>query len=235
MLNTVQINDTNTIVGNQLTKNANRGVSDFDRTHRFVLSFLWELPKPAFANRSKAGRFLFSNWQMAGIVTAMSGLPIDIVDSMAGTLYLGANAGGARPNFAPGATATSNIPSGYYFNPQAFVRPRLTGGQVIPSSGGTAFADALCSTVTIVCTDFGNVGRNILRGPKQFNTDFSVSKRFRFDEAKNIELRAEFFNLFNNVNFANPISNLNAGSDFGKIISTGNNPRIIQFAVKFNF
>jgi len=237
LLNVGQNLDSDVIISNQLDNRANRGVSNFDRTHRFVSSFLWELPKPAFANRSKAGRLLFSNWQMSGIVTAMSGLPIDIIDSMAGTLYLGPS-GGARPNFAPGATratATSNIPSGYYFNPQAFVRPRLTGGQVIPSSGGTAFADTSCSIAAVVCTDFGNVGRNILRGQKQFNFDVSISKRFRFDEAKNIELRAEFFNLFNNVNFANPISNLNAGSDFGKIISTSNNPRLGQLALKYNF
>jgi len=88
-----------------------------------------------------------------------------------------------------------------------------------------------------------------LRGPRQTNVDFSVIKRFPIRESKNIEFRAEFFNLFNQVNFANPISNLNAipaanfsptgqiisPGDFGRIISTSNNPRIIQFAVKLNF
>ena len=98
----------------------------------------------------------------------------------------------------------------------------------------------------------GSVGRNVLRGPKQINVDFSVIKRFPFSESKNIEFRAEFFNLFNHVNFANPISNLNAipatsfdpktgqiipgnAVDFGRIISTSNNPRIIQFVAKLNF
>ena len=77
-------------------------------------------------------------------------------------------------------------------------------------------------------------------------------KRFPISESKNIEFRAEFFNLFNHVNFTNPISNLNAASppggnidpdtgqiinpgDFGRIISTSNNPRLIQFALKVNF
>jgi hypothetical protein len=90
-----------------------------------------------------------------------------------------------------------------------------------------------------------------LRGPSQSNVDFSIIKRFPFGESKNIEFRAEFFNLFNHVNFANPISNLNAvsssggsidpntgriiePSDFGRIISTSN-PRLIQFALKLNF
>jgi hypothetical protein len=245
--------ETSSIPGDQLDNRANRGVSDFDRTHRLVLNFLWDLPRPAFARRSTVGRTLFSNWQASGIVTAMSGAPIDIVDSGAGTFCFGAG-GLARPNWAPGAThetATSNIPAGYFFNPFAFARPVVPPGQPIPSSGGTAVAGPLLPGQTFG-TDFGNVGRNILRGPRQMNIDFSIIKRFPLVESKNIEVRAEFFNLFNNVNFANPISNLNAfassgGSinsntgqiinpgDFGHIIATSNNPRIIQFAVKFNF
>ena len=237
LINPVRINDTSGIIGNQLDNRANRGVSSFDRTHRFVLSFIWELPKPAFARSSKAGRLLLSGWQMAGIVTAMSGLPIDVVDSGAGTFY----GGSGRPNWVPGESATSNIPPGYYFNPFAFASPIVLAGEFIPSSGGTA-------TASETGTDFGNVGRNVLRGPRQFNMDLSINKRFRFSETKNIEFRAEFFNLFNTVNFANPISNFNAvvsfdpntgrindPGDFGKIISTSNNPRLIQFAVKLNF
>ena len=240
--------DTTFVLGNQLDNRANRGVSDFDRTHRFVLSYLWDLPRPVFAARSTAGRLLFSNWQVAGIITAMSGLPIDIVDSNAGSFYLGQNNALSRPSWAPGATlstATSNIPAGYFFNPFAFARPVVLAGQLIPSSNGTATASA-------TGTDFGNVGRNVLRGPKQTNVDFSIIKRFPISESKNIEFRTEFFNAFNHVNFANPISNLNAfassggsidsntgriisAGDFGRIISTSNNPRLIQFAVKFNY
>src|SRR5437867_12910063 len=89
--------DTTTILGNQLDDRANRGVSDFDRTHRFVLSYLWDLPRPAFAARSTAGRWLLSDWQVAGIITAMSGQPFDIMDSAAGSLYFGANSGLSRP------------------------------------------------------------------------------------------------------------------------------------------
>ena len=107
---------------------------------------------------------------------------------------------GARRN---ARTATNNVPPGYFFNPLAFVRPVVQTGQLIPSSNGTAIAGAHG-------TDIGNVGRNVLRGPRQTNVDFSVIRRFPFGESKNIEFRAEFFNLFNHVNFANPISNLNA-------------------------
>jgi hypothetical protein len=240
--------DASIILGNQFDDRANRGVSDFDRTHRFVLSYLWDLPRPAFTQKSTAGRLLLSRWQVAGIITAMSGQPFDIVDSAAGSFYFGANSGLSRPNWAAGATrdtATSNVPPGYFFNPFAFVRPVVLAGQLISSSNGSAIAGA-------TGTDFGNVGRNVLRGPRQTNVDFSIIRRFPISESKNIEFRAEFFNLFNHVNFGNPISNLNAVSssdgtinqnngqiinpgDFGRIISTSNNPRLIQFALKLNF
>jgi hypothetical protein len=246
---TGEVKDTINIAGNQLDNRGNRGVSDFDRSHRFVLSYLWDLPRPPFAARSTAGRLLFSNWQVAGIITATSGLPIDVTDGGAGSFFglSGGNNGLVRPSWAPSAspkTATSNIPAGYFFNPLAFIRPTVLPGQIIPSSKGTATAGA-------TGTDIGNLGRNVLRGPGQTNVDFSVIRRFPIRESKNIELRAEFFNLFNHTNFANPISNLSAvpstsidpnsgkivGSpgDFGRIISTSSNPRLIQLAIKLNF
>jgi len=246
---TGEVRDTINIAGNQLDSRANRGLSDFDRTHRLVLSYLWDLPRPDFARHSKAADLIFSNWQVAGIVTAMSGLPIDITDGGSGSFFglSGGNNALVRPSWAAGATtstATSNIPAGYFFNPFAFVRPVVLAGRVIPSSNGTATAAA-------TGTDIGNVGRNVLRGPSQSNVDFSVIKRFPIGESKNIELRAEFFNLFNHVNFANPISNLSAVAatsinantgqitgdpgDFGRSVSTSNNPRLIQFALKFSF
>src|SRR5262249_23313830 len=61
-------------------------------------------------------------------------------------------------------------------------------------------------------TDIGNVGRNVLRGPRQINIDFSVIKRFVLSETKSVEFRGEFFNLFNQINLANPVSNLNAAT-----------------------
>lgn len=242
--------DFSTVLGNQFDNRANRGVSDFDRQHRFVLSYLWDLPRPAFTARSSLGRWTLSNWQVAGIIVAMSGAPIDVVDTGAGSFY-GLNNGVnplARPSWAPGATlqtAMSNIPAGYAFNPLAFARPIVTTGKLIPSANGSAIANASG-------TDIGNVGRNVLRGPAQTNVDFSIIRRFPFDESKNLEFRAEFFNLFNHVNLANPISDLNAVTpsggaidpntgqilrpgDFGRITATSNNPRLIQLIVKFNY
>jgi Carboxypeptidase regulatory-like domain/TonB-dependent Receptor Plug Domain len=249
LVNTGAVGETGGILGDQRDNRANRGVSDFDRPHRLVVSYLYDLPTPAFAANSATGKTLLGGWQVAGIITVMSGLPIDIVDTGAGSFYglSGGSAPLARPNYAPGATrgtAMSNAPPGFYFNPFAFARPVVLANQPIPSSGGAAIAGA-------IGTDIGGIGRNILRGPRQKNVDFSIIKRFRISEVKNIEFRTEFFNLFNQVNLANPISDLNsvvasggsldAGGNiinpgsFGRIISTTNNPRLIQFALKFNY
>jgi len=250
LLNLGTTGDTGPVLGNQLNSLANHGVSDFDRTHRFVVSSVWEIPHPAFAKDSNAPRLLLSDWQVAGDIVAMSGLPIDIVDTGAGSFYglAGGSSPLARPNFASGATcenATHNAPDGLFFNPSAFARPIVLAGGAIPSSGGVAFASA-------AGTDLGIVGRNCLRGPGQANVDFALAKRFRPTESTSLEFRAEFFNLLNHVNLANPISNFNAISssggridpntgqvlapgDFGRILSTSNNARIIQVALKFSF
>lgn len=138
-----------------------------------------------------------------------------------------------------------NVPAGYFFNSTVFARPFVQKGQNIPSSGGRATASA-------TGTDIGDVGRNCLRGPNQVNLDFSLAKFFPVSESRTFEFRVEFFNVFNHPNFANPISNLNAlvasggsidpttgqvltSGNFGRIISTSNNPRIVQLALKFNF
>jgi Carboxypeptidase regulatory-like domain/TonB dependent receptor len=250
LVNTGAVGDTSAILGNQLVARANRGVSDFDRTHRFVLSYSWDLPAPHFVSGSRAARLTLSGWQLTGIATAMSGLPIDIVDTNSGSFY-GLSSGSnplARPSMAAGAAcgvARKNAPEGYFFNPYAFVRPVIQAGQVIPSSGGAAIAGGMG-------TDIGDVPRNCLRGPQQVNMDLGLVKHFPLRESTTVEFRAEFFNFFNHVNLANPISNFNAiigtggtintatgqvitAGSFGRAISASNNPRLIQFALKLNF
>jgi hypothetical protein len=243
------VGDTGAILGNQLDDRANHGSSDFDRTHRVVLSYVWDFGQPSFADGSTLWRNLFSDWQISGVMTAMSGLPIDVVDSGAGSLYGLDGAGAlARPSASASsvcAAAMRDVPAGFYFNPFAFARPIVLPGQPIPSSGGTA-------TASEPGTDIGNVPRNCLRGPRQTNVDLAVARHFRIGQSRTLELRVEFFNLFNHVNLANPISDLNAvessgGSidrttgritspgDFGRVISTSSNSRLMQLVVKMNF
>jgi hypothetical protein len=124
--------DTSHILGNQLDDRANRGVSDFDRTHRFVLSYLWDLPR----RRSRRGQgwdyccCQIGRWQ--GSQQRCAGRPIDIVDSVAGSFILD------RIVDSPGQAgrlaqlvkqAMTNVPVGYYFNPLAFARPMVQPGR----------------------------------------------------------------------------------------------------------
>lgn len=196
--------------GDQRRLSLNRGLSDFDRTHRFVFSGTYDLP--AFRNGTGTIGKALSGWEIAGIATVQSGLPTDIVDSAGGLLF---GVTTSRANFAPGATLSSAGEGGsvesrlnHFFNTGAFRPAGLF---------------------------FGDVGRNILRGPNQRNIDFSVIKRTAIRERQNIEFRAEFLNLFNFVNFANPGSDIAAPQTFGVITNTSTGPRTIQFALKYNF
>jgi hypothetical protein len=124
-----------------------------------------------------------------------------------------------RADLAPGRTLASAIKSGNvadrlsaYFDPTAFVQPATIGDP-----------------------GFGQLGRNIIQGPKQIDTDFSIRKFVPITEGQRVEFRAEFFNLFNNVNFADPVNIIYPSVDFGQIVSTTTGPRVIQFALKYEF
>jgi hypothetical protein len=74
----------------------------------------------------------------------------------------------------------------------------------------------------------------VLRGPYQTDVDFSIAKRFSVTESKNLEVRADVFNLFNHANWDNPISDISS-AEFGKVLSLSSSPRIVQLALKLTF
>lgn len=213
--------------GDQLSPRANRGLSDFDRTHYFIFEYVWDVPRPRSAI-FPGSQFLFAGWQVSGIISAMSGLPVDILDPGGGSLY---GLFGARPNWAPGADAKraiNNAPPGYYFDPSAFAEATVQPGEPIPSAHDpTAVASDFG-------TDVGNVGRNVLRGPAQSNIDVSISKRFALTESSALEFRADFFNLLNHPNRDSPVSDFSS-AEFGKVVSFSSSPRVLQFALKLAF
>ena len=84
-------------------------------------------------------------------------------------------------------------------------------------------------------TIFGNLGRNILRGPDQRNVDMALIKRTRLTEKVGLGFRWEVFNLFNRTNFANPASDVSSPITFGKISAMSVNPRIMQFRLNVEF
>lgn len=217
------INELFAIAGDQSNWKLNYGPSDYDRRHRFVTSFVYDLPKTD--SQSFAAKAVVNDWQINGILTLQTGTPFSIVDAPNNNII-------QRANFAPGGGAiltTGSIESRLngFFNTSAFVlsRPILAGGNLgVPNN--PAFDPN---------NPFGNTPRNFLYGPGQKNMDFSVVKFIPIREALRGEFRAEFFNLFNWTNFANPNNNIAVPTTFGRITATSSGPRVIQFAFKLNF
>lgn len=198
-------NDLTTLPGDQTNNRSHRGLSNFDRQHRFITSFVYDLPN-FYDGDSAIGKYLLNGWQTSGIITLQSGLPFTVFQAVGASVF-------NRADFAPGFTGSAELGGSVhdkltqFFNTNAFVAPAA----------------------------FGNAGRNILRGPDQRNVDFSLVKFIPIVERLTAEFRTEFFNLFNTVNFANPNANIAVPATFGRITATSAGPRVIQFAFKLNF
>ena len=123
-------------------------------------------------------------------------------------------------------------------------RPNITVSNISETKLGSGRSHAQEATEWFNTNDFiqnpvgtyGNIGKNSLRGPRLFTTDLALLKTGKFAERVGYEFRAEFFNVFNNVNFGNPDAGLQDGPGvFGSISSTATDPRILQMAFKLNF
>ncbi|HEY3439288.1 MAG TPA: hypothetical protein VGK29_00985 [Paludibaculum sp.] len=178
---------------------------NWDLRHRFVGSFVYDIP--FFAGANAALKAVFGNWQMNGIISAQSGMPFNV---SYGTDTANTSGGGTnRPKLV--GPASSNCGHGH-----------LTG--CIASS-----AFAIPSLY-----NYGNAGRNLLRGPDLANVDASLFKNIPIKERFRIQFRAEFFNFLNHPSFSNPASTFNTAS-FGNITSTSTENRDIQFGLRLAF
>ncbi|MGC2237787.1 MAG: TonB-dependent receptor [Pyrinomonadaceae bacterium] len=218
------INELTQVPGDQFDWKTNYGRSDFNREQRLVVSGIYDLPK--FKFDSKIADAILNNWEIAGIAVVQSGLPFSIVDNPGNAVI-------SRANFNPlfGGQITSDVPIrsrlSAYFNQAAFVisRPILAGNTGIGVVNNATFDPA---------HPFGNTPRNFLTGPGQKNVDVSLIKFIPINERFRAEMRAEFFNAFNWVNYANPVNNIALGT-FGQITSASTGPRVIQLSFKLNF
>src|SRR5262244_929420 len=190
-----------------------RGPSDFDHTHRFVSSFVYQLPK--FANANGFVRRAFGGWQYSGVVSAQTGRPFTVLQ---GTEQSGTGLGQDRANivgeaYGAGACAGNTKVCKDWLNPASFVANPVGA--------------------------FGNLGKGSLRFPGAFTWDMAFTKNFPFTERISLQFRAEFFNIFNRVNF----DENTATGNFSRISSKGNlgalqqagDPRIGQLALKLFF
>lgn len=224
----------NTAFGDESTLQNSRGLSDFDRTHRFVVSYRYELP--FFKNAEGAKKFLLSNWAVSGITIFQSGTPFSVIDSSGGTALIGGGlASGTSPaQLAEGGSISGGLTSGD-------IHSRVNNGYLNYNNFTTAplVDPELCAaddSGNSCVTYFGNLGRNIYRGPFQQNWDFSLIKNFKFTESKELRFTTDFFNIWNHANFANPaVTDVENPTAFGRIFSTVGTPRLIQFSLRFAF
>jgi len=192
----------------------------FDRTHRIVTNFDYQLPNSVH-NSAAAGKLL-NGWSTTGIVILQSGLPLTLTDPNGGAVY-----GEASPStvtLCPGRTVTS----------------LATSGSLEARLGGWINTSALCSPPAIGsdgATGYGNAGQSLLDGPPQVNTDFSLGKRTvvgGLRENAELAFRVEFYNSLNHPQFSNPGTTFGT-ANFGVITQTSVAPRLIQFALKYLF
>jgi hypothetical protein len=186
--------------------NRDRGLASFNVKHRFVTSFIWQLP--LFRGSKGLERAFLGGWSLNGILTLQTGIPFSVTTGVDRSL---SGVGQDRADLlGPAATYNNRSVSSKvadYFDTTAFAMPAL----------GT----------------FGTSGRNILTGPGMQNFDSGVFKETRIGETRRFEIRLEVFNTLNRANFLNPTAALSS-SNFGRILSA-RDPRIMQLAAKFYF
>jgi hypothetical protein len=223
-----------------------RGLSDFDVRHRFVISGLYELPFKG--NQFKEG------WQLSFIEQSQGGNPVTLLAGNAAAIGPAANpiiqAGNAnsltglatlRPDVTGPVTvspqpAASGI--GVQWLSPAVCDPR-PGGQC-PSGAVVILPITAVGNRTIY--HFGSMGRNVIIGPSFHNSDLSLIKRTKLTERQMIEFRWEVFDVFNHANFGQPGRTAQVGSNAFGVITTTRFPtgdsgssRQMQFALKYKF
>jgi hypothetical protein len=208
---------------NPRNPSAEKGPSTFDVTHVFAASVIQLLPLERVGFLKPLPHVLTRGWQMLNITTMTTGSPFTVYS---GVQQTGAGLGGGdRPDMVamPHFSTSRAVRSDYFGlgdnnNSLFFVPINVSGGSG-PNQGR-----------------FGSLGRNTFRGPGFHDYDIALIKDTPFGHRGNaefgtIEFRAEFFNIFNVVNFGLP-SNIVSGSGFGIISKTSGTSRQIQFSLK---
>ena len=194
---------------------AERGNSEFDVTHRLVANYSWQLPVGHGTKHLEKGAasHILGGWTVSGISTFSSGLPYDIFTNV-DTAHTGLV---SRPDFTPSAA------------PSASTDPRTQSGPSIALFANPAFGSG------------GSLGRNHFRGPGINNSDAVLNKRVGIRERVKLDMRFEFYNLFNRVQFNQPDNLIADGPVFGHSTSEYVRPdftagaRQIQLGMKISF
>ncbi|HET6200429.1 MAG TPA: TonB-dependent receptor [Candidatus Acidoferrales bacterium] len=219
------------------------GNSGYDRTHVFVLSYVYQIPTVArFTGIRDA---VVNGWGIGGITVLESGQPFSVTDfsGSVGNIFFSADDFITNPilPIASGKTvsqvqlqSTHGVnPANPYFDATAFTIPLLNPGQSgVPQCGPAVNPNTGAPDGQTVCdnleTGFGNTGRNIFRGPFQSRFDFSVFKNFKLTERFHLRYDAQFFNLFNHPSFDAPSNNVSLNNCFSPMPCYQNPPASSQ-------
>ncbi|HKX31811.1 MAG TPA: carboxypeptidase regulatory-like domain-containing protein [Blastocatellia bacterium] len=199
------------------------GPSEFDHTHRFVASYVWALPKLSGSKGLMRG--VLGGWQFSGLVQAQTGRPLTVIT--------------ASNRSGTGIGQDRAVALGNPYGGGACARPGITGpckDWLNPASYAVNPAGT-----------FGNVGKGSARFPGFYAWDLGLSKNFSLTERWKLQFRAEFFNVFNRVNFLDDEGTVNNLARFsvdalGQVsnrlfggLQVGGAPRIGQLALKVVF
>ena len=198
-------------------------LASFNRTHRIVVNYSYNLPSP----QSGFLKAAMGGWAVSGVTIAQTGTPMTLSDPLGGVVY--GHAGLSTITLCPGMTnASLKNTTG---NDQARLNNWFNTSAICPA---TTIASSL-GTGTL----YGNTGQFIVTGPGQFNWDMAIGKTTRVGgirEGATLQFRAEFYNAFNHPQFANPATSYSVGSSsFGVITAEAVSPRLIQFGLKYLF
>ena len=245
------------------------GANSSDIRHSANAVAVWDIPFGAsHGNKNGLANAIFGDWQVGGSLNARSGIPMNVTMSRPDVLYRDNRTGlyYTSPVLVGGVPVTTpviNIPGGG--SSRGTQRPDVVSG-VDPyiSTGNGIYLNPAAFSVPLPGT-YGDLQRNVLRGPAFVQFDMSFTKHVRLSGDHNLELRADVYNLFNRVNFANPTTVLSAatpssptatgaflqpgqaytaataGSSFGLLSSTVGRyvdmgtARQMQFAIRYRF
>jgi hypothetical protein len=225
--------------GNPFLTQLNRGVSDFDVTHRLIVTYAYNLPRPA----QHMLRRVLGGWTISGITTLQSGLPFSVTQSIGDSSLSGVPGYAVlKPACNPYTQGSIGQRLDAYLDAACFaVTPLLSAGNSFgPLSpfegpGNQSYAITAGGSGRLQ----GSLGRNSFRGPIVARWDFALTRSARLPglgDAGRLDLRTEFFQIFNNPVFDNPNAAFGSAA-FGRITRTvpQTAARQIQFALKAHF
>lgn len=213
-------------------RDTGREYSQFNATHQFLANTLYQLPfgrgrKFLRRERGIVGG-LISGWQLGGIVKYTTGDPLSLLSgrgtfnrddrSASNTIDV---VGGLDRKALSELLGVRNTGTGVFY-----INPDLAPGST-SNPASVIFLNPQAGKI-------GSLGLSSIFGPSFFNFDLNVLKRTRINERMNLEFRGEIFNVFNTVNYDNPVTDINS-TNFGRITGIVGRPRLMQFALRLNF